>query len=124
MNINQENNSASQKKFESKSDQITVEILADKVLSTLDIMHTVPDNLIDKVVARKESVEIESYTKFDLSKYLQIAAVFAAAVCIGIIMGKNADVHSFNKKQNQKEQALIELRERHHLSDLNTFGRL
>ncbi len=124
MNNNQIKNSELQKKFGIESDQNTFDLLADKLLASLDIDAVVPVGLVDKVIDKKEFVSVERRSPFDFSKYLQIAAVFAAAICVGIVMGKHADLGSFNKKQIRKEQALIELRERHHLSDVNSFGRL
>lgn len=124
MKNNQIENNKLQKKFESKSDQTNFDLLADELLATLDFDAVIPDDLVDKVIAAKASVSVKKYSKFDFSKYLQIAAVFAAAVCIGIVMGKNADIDSFNKKQNQKEQALIQLTEKYHLFENYSFNKL
>lgn len=96
----------------------------DEILAHLDNNTVVPDGLVEKVIASKKTILLKEHSGFDFSKYLQIAAVFAAAVCIGIVMGKNADLTSFNKKQNRKEQALIQLKEQHHLSENYFFGRL
>ncbi len=105
------------------SDMDNLDFRVEEILAILDINTEVPDDLIETVIKEKESVHIEKPIKFDFSKYLQIAAVFAAAVLIGVLMGKNADINSFNLKQNREKQTLIELRERYHLSDKSSFYR-
>ncbi len=124
MNNNQKENNYLINKTESRSTQANLEMQADKILASLDIDVEIPDGLVEKVIKKKDSVFVKKPIKYDFSKYLQIAVVFAAAICIGIVMGKNADINSFNKKQNKEKQALIELKEKLHLSDLSSFGRL
>ena len=57
-------------------------------------------------------------------EYIQIAAVLAAGIFLGVLLGKHADINSFNSKQSRENHALIELREKMHLSDDYSFGRL
>jgi hypothetical protein len=124
MNNNQKENSSLSFKNKSDEQQIALDLRVLEILATLEIDAEIPDGLVEKVVNKKDSVFVKKPSKFDFSKYLQIAAVFAAAICVGVVMGKNADINSFHKKQNKENQALIELREKLHLSDINSFGRL
>jgi predicted small integral membrane protein len=101
-----------------------LEIQVEEILAVLDLDTEIPDNLIESVMQKKEAVKIAASSGFDLSKYLQIAAVLVGGMFIGILLGKNADVNSFNKKQSRDNHALMELREKHHLSEDYTFGRL
>lgn len=123
MNYNQKENTNSIKEFKNKSSRINLEMQANEILAQLDLNVDIPANLVEKVIEKKKSINIKKSSKFNFNNYLQIAAVFAAAICIGVVMGKNADTSSFNKKQNKEKQALIELKKRHHLSDFNSFGR-
>jgi hypothetical protein len=101
-----------------------IDIRIEEILAVLDIDAEIPDGLIENVMQKKEAVKIDTSSGFDLSKYLQIAAVLVGGIFIGILLGKNADINSFNKKQSRDNHALMELREKHHLSEDYTFGRL
>ncbi len=125
---NQKENSHFSKRIDKKTqsentDMDKLDLRVEEILAILDIDTEVPDSLIETVIKKKESVRIEKPIKFDFSKYLQIAAVFAAAVLIGVLMGKNASIDSFNLKQNREKQTLIELREKYHLSEESSFNR-
>jgi hypothetical protein len=123
MNYNKlENNSSSQQSDKVSEKNISLQV--EEILAILDVDSVVPDGLVDKVINRKESFPGKNHFTFDFSKYLQIAVVFAAAISIGILMGKNADIASFRKNQDKKEKALIELRARYHLTNTDSFGRL
>lgn len=100
------------------------EIKAEQILDELEINAKVPDELLEKVMAKRIATQASKRFSFDYSKYLQIAVVFAAAILIGVIMGKNANVNTLNKKEVRQKQALIELREKHHFSDQSSFGKL
>lgn len=93
------------------------------ILAVLDMDVEVPDGLIEKVMQKMGSVKIDTPSGFDFFKYLQIAAVLVGGIFLGILLGKNADINSFNKKQSREDHALLELREKHHLSEDYTFGR-
>lgn len=123
MNYNKlENNSSSQQSDNLSEKNISIQV--EEILAVLDVDSVIPDGLVDRVINRKESFPDKNHFTFDFSKYLQIAVVFAAAISIGILMGKNADIASFHKNQDKKEKALIELRERYHLTNNDSFGRL
>jgi len=102
----------------------SIEKRIDEILAVLDLEVEIPENLVEKVMERKNSIQSAGRTGIDFSKYLQIAAVFAAAVLLGVLLGKNADVHTFNKKQSREDRALLELKEKHHLSEDYSFGKL
>lgn len=97
---------------------------AENVLAVLDLEVDVPDGLTEKVIQNWESVKIDTPSGFDFIKYLQLAAVLVGAMFFGVLLGKNADVHSFNKKHSREDHALMELRDKHHLSEDYTFGKL
>lgn len=101
---------------------INFERKAEKTLEILDLQVDVPDNLIEETIKKGNSETIKNHVTFDFSKYIQIAAVFAAAIFIGVIMGKNAVSGSVNSKHNKEKRALMELREKHHLLEKNSFG--
>lgn len=96
----------------------------DQILEVLDVEVQIPDGLVDKVMEKKDSIQVSKPNRFDFSKYLQIAAVLIAAVMLGVLLGKNADVDSFNKKESRQNKALIQLKEEYHLSESHSFGRL
>lgn len=96
----------------------------DQILEVLDVEVEIPDGLVDKVMEKKDSIQVSKPNRFDFSKYLQIAAVLIAAVMLGVLLGKNADVDSFNKKESRQNKALIQLKEEYHLSESHSFGRL
>lgn len=96
----------------------------DQILEILDVEVEIPDGLVDKVMEKKDSIQVSRPNRFDFSKYLQIAAVLIAAVMLGVLLGKNADVDSFNKKESRQNKALIQLKEEYHLSESHSFGRL
>ncbi|MBN1822264.1 MAG: hypothetical protein JW833_16200 [Prolixibacteraceae bacterium] len=127
MDNNQKGNMAFPRGNESHPDNFRdagYDIYVEKILAVIDIDADLPDGLIEKVMQRKESVKIDKPSGFDALKYLQIAAVLAAGIFIGILLGKNADVNTFRQKKSREDKALIELRNEHYLSDDYTFGRL
>ena len=95
----------------------------DEIMAVLDLDVEIQDGIIEKVMQKKETVKIDKPSGFDFSKLLQIAAVLVGGIFLGILLGKNADINSFHKKQSREKQALIQLREKHHLSEDYTFGR-
>ncbi len=124
MNIKQKENSSLKNESESKNQFKDIDMLADEILSILDLQVSVPDDLVNKVIQKKNRMDVKPAYNFDFSKYLQIAVVFIAAIMIGVLMGKNANTILKQKRQNSEKSALIQLRDQHHLSDYNTFGKL
>ncbi len=124
MNIKQEENSNLKFESESQDQQNRIDRLTDEILSVLDMQVSVPDGLVDEVIQEKNKLTLIPSSKIDFSKYLQIAVVLVAAIFIGVLMGKNANTMFTQKKQNPDKKALIELRDKHHLSDYNSFGKL
>jgi len=99
-----------------------IDARVDEILSILDLQVQVPEGLVEKALNRKNEFKKHSTAKIDLSKYLQIAVVLAAAILIGIVMGRNANGSLLLSKKNQQKKALIELRDQYHISDFNAFG--
>ncbi len=100
------------------------ELQAERILTVLDWDVDVPDGLTEKVMTKKKAEKSSHRSAFSLSNYLQIAAVFAAAVLLGVLLGKNANLSSFNQKQSIEEKALLELKTKHHLTEDYSFRRL
>ena len=123
MNSKQKENSIFDQGFEGRNKHSNVSVQAEEILATLDINVAVPDDLVERVIREKNKITLKPSNHTDLSKYIQIAIVFVAAVLIGIFMGKNANGLLLQSKQNQEKRALIELRNQHHLSDNNSFGK-
>lgn len=111
-------------KPESENKNFNATSEADKLLEVLELQASVPDDLVDRVMLRKNEINRLPLRRTDYSKYFQIAVVFIAAILIGVLMGKNANQALAQKKDNMEKRALIELREVHHLSDNNSFGKL
>ncbi|WP_321372718.1 hypothetical protein [uncultured Draconibacterium sp.] len=109
-------------KTESNNQNFNATSAVDNFLDVLDFMTPVPDELIEKVMQKKDGINRVSNRSIDFSKYFQIAVVFVAAILIGVLMGKNANNVFAQKKENTDNKALIELREIHHLSETNSFG--
>jgi hypothetical protein len=126
MNNNQKENTGNSEKNVKQTtfNDAVLETTIDQILAVLDTEVEVPEGLVDKVIKEKNSIKLSAGNRFDFSKYLQIAAVLIAAVLLGVLLGKNADVNSFQKKQSQQNKALLELKDKHHLSENYSFGRL
>ncbi|QGY45551.1 hypothetical protein GM418_18295 [Maribellus comscasis] len=126
MNNNQKENTGNSEKNVKQTTfkNAVLETTIDQILAVLDTEVEVPEGLVDKVIKEKNSIKLSAGNRFDFSKYLQIAAVLIAAVLLGVLLGKNADVNSFQKKQSQQNKALLELKDKHHLSENYSFGRL
>ena len=107
-------------------ENLTPEEKAEAILSILDQQVEIPENLVNKTVDQSSlaNINIGASSKFSFLKYFQVAAVLTAAMFLGALLGKNADIHAFDKKGKRDKQALIEFRKQHHLSDDYTFGKL
>ncbi|MFY9152028.1 MAG: hypothetical protein WAO52_08440 [Prolixibacteraceae bacterium] len=96
----------------------------DLVMSILDEQVEVPADLAEKTIQKKTTTLFTEKPRFDYSKYLQIAAVLAIGIFLGIFLGKNANLDFLASKKYKKEKALIEYRESHLLYDSNSFYKL
>ncbi len=84
-------------------------------LSILDEEFQVPENLTDKILSHCTNIKPHRKVRKNLAVYLQIAAVLAAGVFLGVVLGKNADTNLFTSKENKKNRSLIEYKISHHL---------
>jgi len=123
MNSKKKENSNLKFESESQDQQNRIDQLTEEILSVLDMQVSVPDGLVDEVIQKKNKLSVNPSSQIDFSKYLQIAVVLVAAIFIGVFMGKNANTLFTQKRQDPEKKALIELRDRHHLSDYNSFGK-
>lgn len=97
--------------------------MIDQTMAILDVPVKVPSALAEKVLRHRRSVIIRPVKNIDYHKYLQLAAVVAIGIFLGTFLGKNAESGLFNSKKDKKDKAMIELLEKHHLYDQNSFYR-
>lgn len=76
----------------------------------------IPENLYDRIMSRKELRNREQRKSRDVSLILQFSTVMAAAVVLGIVLGFHANKDLLYSKIQKKNEALIELKELHHLN--------
>lgn len=95
-----------------------------RLMSLLDQNIEVPEGIVNRTLQRKSGLIFPSKPNLDFSKYFQIAAVLAAGIFLGIVLGKNANNDLFASKKHKKDKALIELRESHLLDNQNSLYRL
>ena len=95
--------------------------LINQTLDILDIPVEVPDGLVEKVLQRKQSVVIRPVKTIDYHKYLQLAAVIAVGIFLGVFLGSHADTGLFISKKTKKDKAMIEYLEKHHLYEQNSI---
>lgn len=82
----------------------------------------IPAGLTEKVLQRKSQMLVNPIvTNIDLSKYLQLAAVVATGIFLGFLLGSHANSGLFISKKGEKNKALIEYRESHHLNDQSSI---
>lgn len=96
----------------------------DRVMALLDEEVEIPSGLKEKTLQKKNTITIQAHPVFDIQKYLQIAAVLAAAVFLGVLLGKNANSDLLVSKKQKKDKALIEYRESLLLKNDNSFYKL
>jgi hypothetical protein len=96
----------------------------ERVMSTLDDPIEVPEGLTEKTLQAKSKIKFPSKPRFDYSKYLQIAAVLAIGIFLGVFLGRNANSGLLVSKKHKKDKALIEYRESHLLDNDNSFYKL
>lgn len=95
-----------------------------RIMSALDRKVEVPEGIVNKTLQRKLTLAFPAKPGIDFSKYLQIAAVLAAGIFLGIVLGRNANNELFVSKKHKKDKALMELRESHLLDNQSSFYRL
>lgn len=96
----------------------------EQVMSILDEPIDFPEGIVEKTLRNKTEIKFPSKPGFDYSKYIQIAAVLAIGIFLGIFLGSNADLDFFASKKHKKDKALLEFKESHLLDDRNSFYRL
>jgi len=96
----------------------------ERAMSILDEPFDVPAYLAEKTIQKKTTLVFPKKPGFDYSKYLQIAAVLAIGIFLGIFLGRNADIGFLASKKHKKDKALIEFKESYLLDDRNSFYKL
>jgi hypothetical protein len=95
-----------------------------QTLAILDEKVEIPSGLTEKVLQIIEPLKLKALmSPVDLTKYLQLAAVVAVGIFLGVFLGSRANPKIFLSKKDKKEKALIEYRESHHLNDQSTIYR-
>lgn len=90
--------------------------LVDSTLNILDEDFQVPENLTDKIMSNRPQIKQTKVRKLNFAVYAQIAAVLAAGIFLGVVLGKNANTNMLISKEFKKHQSLIEYKMSHHLS--------
>lgn len=91
--------------------------LVDNTMNILDEDFQVPENLTDKIMSNRPQLKQQARVrKLNFAVYAQIAAVLAAGVFLGVVLGKNANTKLLSSKEAKKHQSLIEYKISHHLS--------
>jgi hypothetical protein len=95
-----------------------------ETMNTLDEQVEIPSGLTERVVQRINWSYVKPVRRsFDFNKYLQLAAVVAFGIFLGVLLGSRANPKLFLSKKEKKERALIEYRDSHHLNDQSTLFR-
>lgn len=90
--------------------------MVDATMNILDEDFQVPENLTDKIMSNRPQIKQPRVRKLNFAVYAQIAAVIAAGVFLGVVLGKNANTNLLSSKEAKKHQSLIEYKISHHLS--------
>jgi hypothetical protein len=85
-------------------------------MQLLDEPVDVPETLLSRILSRKEISFSGNKKHKDFSLFFQFSTVIAAAIMLGIVLGFHANTQILNSKNKRKTDALIELREMHHLN--------
>ena len=98
--------------------------LIDQTMAILDEDVKIPSGLTEKVLKEKSRMIVVPVVRtIDLNKYLQLAAVIATGIFLGIFLGSHANSEMFLSKKGKKDKALLEYRESHHLNDESSIYR-
>lgn len=76
----------------------------------------VPETLLSGILSRKEISFAENKKRKDFSLFFQFSTVIAAAIMLGIVLGFHANTQILTSRNKKKTDALIELKEMHHLN--------
>ncbi len=82
----------------------------------LDEPIDLPPGLLDKILDHTKLEIGERSKKRDLSLFFQFSTVAAAAIVLGIMLGFHANTQILFSKNSKKNEALIQLKEIHHLN--------
>jgi len=88
----------------------------DHSLQLLEEPVEVPSALYAKIMSSTEISFREKENRRDVSLFFQFSTVIAAAIMLGIVLGFHANTQLLTSKNKKKTDALIELREMHHLN--------
>ena len=92
-----------------------------QTMGLLDESVEVPSGLVEKVLQHKHLVVNRPVKIFDYHKYLQLAAVVAIGIFLGVFLGSHADSRLFLSKKMKKDKAMIEYLEDQHLYEQNSI---
>jgi hypothetical protein len=76
----------------------------------------VPETLLSSILSRKEISFAGNERQKDFSLFCQFSTVIAAAIMLGIVLGFHANTQILTSRNKKKTEALIELKEMHHLN--------
>ena len=77
----------------------------------------IPIGLIQKTLNQLPERKGKWSKRVDFMKYVQVAAVLAAGIFIGVLLGTRADSHLLVSKKDRKDQAYSQFKEKHHFSN-------
>lgn len=96
--------------------------LINETMNLLDEEIEIPIGLTEKVLKQKNKLgSVTAHFRIDLSKYLQLAAVVAVGIFLGVALGTRANPEIFLSKKMKKDKALIDYRESHHFADQSSI---
>jgi len=87
-----------------------------RIFDILDIKADVPKNLAENIILKHRETNEKKTFKIDFSLITQIAAVIAAGIFLGIVLGKNSDTNLLLSKELKKQNSLVEFRNSHHFN--------
>lgn len=90
-------------------------------MDLLDEKIEIPPGLTQKVIRKINSIP-SGTGRFDLTKYLQLAAVIVTGILLGVLLGKNADSGMLPLK-GKKGRTLVKFIEYEHFDDNNSLYR-
>jgi hypothetical protein len=88
----------------------------DHSMQVLEERIEVPETLLSSILSRKEISFAGNERQKDFSLFFQFSTVIAAAIMLGIVLGFHANTQILTSRNKKKTEALIELKEMHHLN--------